>query len=143
MPSATSRRMRRSTSSTAKASTPSGRGSVSEIRIFENPAMPTTGQIHLLSLAILLFAASLGLSIARLRWDQNPLRLAAKACAWSGVVATVAVLVWHCLSRATGSWLPLEDNFETFVALAALLALFVLYVQRTRPLGGLDWFVTP
>ena len=39
--------------------------------------------------------------------------------------------------------MPLEDNFEAFVWLAVLLAGFVLYVQRSRALAGLDWFVWP
>ena len=37
----------------------------------------------------------------------------------------------------------LDDNFEAFLWLAILLAIFVMYVQRTRPIGGLDWFVMP
>jgi len=105
--------------------------------------MPTIHQLVLVSLAILLFAVGLGLSVARLRIDREGLRIASKACVWSGLTAALAVLVWHTAARPTGSWLPLEDNFEAFIWLAVLLAGFVLYVQRTRPLGGLDWFVLP
>ena len=54
----------------------------------------------------------------------------------------LGVLVWHTTMRG-GNWLPLEDNFEAFIWLAILLAAFVLYVQRAKALGGLDWFVTP
>jgi ABC-type uncharacterized transport system permease subunit len=102
---------------------------------------PTAGQIALLILAIAFFAVGSGLSLARIRWDKNKLRIAAKACWYSGVLAALGVLVWHSIAR--GSWLPMEDNFDTLIWLGVLLALFVLYVQRVRPLGGLDWFVMP
>ena len=105
--------------------------------------MPTTGQILLLILAILLFFAGGLLSLARTWWDRDGLRIGSKACLWSGVFVSLGVLLWHMLTRPAGGWLPLEDNFEAFIWLAVLLAGFVLYVQRTRPLGGLDWFVMP
>src|SRR4051812_727897 len=105
--------------------------------------MPTTGQILLLILAILLFLTGGLLSLARTWWDRETLRIASKACVWSGVAVSLGVLLWHMLTRPAGGWLPLEDNFEAFIWLAVLLAGFVLYVQRTRPLGGLDWFVMP
>ena len=60
---------------------------------------------------------------------------------YAGLVAGLGVLVWHSASR--GNWLPLSDNFDTLVWLGLLLALFVLYTQRTHPLRGLDWFVMP
>jgi ABC-type uncharacterized transport system permease subunit len=102
---------------------------------------PTLGQLALLIVAVALFAAGLGLSLARIRWERNSLRVAAKACWYAGVLVGLGVLVWHSLRR--GSWMPLEDNFDTLVWLGLLLALFVLYVQRTHPLGGLDWFIIP
>src|SRR3954463_4680047 len=105
--------------------------------------MPSTHQLVLVILAILLFGVGGALSLARLRFDREGMRIGAKACVWAGVVAALAVLVWHAAARSSGNWLPLEDNFEAFVWLAVLLALFVLYVQRTKPLGGLDWFVMP
>jgi ABC-type uncharacterized transport system permease subunit len=105
--------------------------------------VPTTGQIHLLMLAILLFLVGGVLSLARLWWDRENLRIGAKACQWSGVAVTLGVLIWHAMTRPERSRLPLEDNFDAFVWLALLLAIFVLYVQRSRPLGGLDWFVMP
>jgi ABC-type uncharacterized transport system permease subunit len=104
---------------------------------------PTAGQIIVLVLAILLFAAGGLVSLARVWWDRESLRIAAKACLWSGLTVSLGVLVWHGVTRREGRWLPLEDNFQAFIWLAALLAGFVLYVQRTRPLGGLDWFVVP
>jgi ABC-type transport system involved in cytochrome c biogenesis permease subunit len=104
--------------------------------------MPTTGQIHLLMLSILLFLVGALISFARLRWDLPGLRIGAKACLWTGVAVTIGILVWHTIMRG-GTWLPLEDNFEAFIWLAILLTCFVLYVQRAKGLGGLDWFVMP
>src|SRR5215213_10205898 len=102
---------------------------------------PTAGQIALLIVSIALFAIGSGVSLARIRFDRETLRVGAKACWYSGVLAAAGVLAWHSIRRR--SWLPLEDNFDTLIWLGLLLALFVLYVQRTRPLGGLDWFVMP
>lgn len=102
---------------------------------------PTVGQLALLFVAVALFGVGSALSLARIRWDKNSLRVAAKACWYFGVLVGLGVLVWHSVDR--GSWLPLEDNFDTLIWLGLLLALFVLYVQRMRPLGGLDWFVMP
>jgi len=104
--------------------------------------MPTTGQVHLLMLSILLFLAGGVVSLFRLWRDAAGLRIGAKACHYSGLLVAIAVLVWHALLRG-GNWLPLEDNFEAFIWLAILLAAFVLYVQRAKSLGGLDWFVMP
>lgn len=105
--------------------------------------MPSTHQLVLVILSILLFAVGGGLSIARLRFDREGMRIGAKACVWAGLLAALGVLIWHAAARPAGNWLPLEDNFEAFVWLAVLLAGFVLYVQRARGLGGLDWFVIP
>jgi ABC-type uncharacterized transport system permease subunit len=102
---------------------------------------PSLGQLVLLALAIALFAAGSALSLARIRWDREPLRVAAKACAYGGVLVALGVLVWHGVGRRR--WFPLEDNFDALIWLGLLLALFVLYVQRKHPLPGLDWFVMP
>ena len=104
-------------------------------------AEPTAGQVALLIVSVALFAAGWGLSLARLWHDREGLRVAAKACMYGGLVGGLGVLVWHSAQR--GNWLPLTDNFDTLVWLGLLLALFVLYTQRTRPLRGLDWFVSP
>jgi ABC-type uncharacterized transport system permease subunit len=104
---------------------------------------PTLAQILTVVLAILLFTAGGLISLGRRWWDRESLRIAAKACLWSGLTVCVGVLVWHGISIRAGRWLPLEDNFQAFIWLAVLLTGFVLYVQRTRPLGGLDWFVMP
>jgi ABC-type uncharacterized transport system permease subunit len=104
-------------------------------------AEPTAGQIALLFASVALFAAGWGLSLARLRVERDSLRVAAKACMYGGLVSGLGVLLWHSAGRR--NWLPLADNFDTLVWLGLLLALFVLYTQRTRPLRGLDWFVSP
>lgn len=72
---------------------------------------------------------------------RNGLRLGAKVCSYCGLLVALGVLVWHSAGRR--SWVPLEDNFDALVWLGLLLALFVVYTQRTHPLRGLDWFVLP
>lgn len=112
-------------------------------------AEPTAGQLALLVVAIVLFAAGVALSLRRV-WGRNAplgeprgerMRVGAKACTYGGLAAAFGVLVWHSISR--GGWLPLTDNFDSLIWLGLLLALFVLYTQRTKPLRGLDWFVMP
>jgi len=102
---------------------------------------PNLGQTGLLAAAVLFFAIGGGLSLLRVFRHKPGLRLPAKICAYVGVTAALAVLVWHASMR--GSWYPLEDNFDALIWLGVLLALFVLYVQRSRPLSGLDWFIMP
>jgi ABC-type uncharacterized transport system permease subunit len=105
------------------------------------PEVPSTGQLAVLLLAIAAFALGGAVSVARLRLDREYLRITAKICFYVGICASAAVLVWHSVNRH--SWLPLEDNFDTLIWLALLLALFVAYTQRVHPLRGLDWFVMP
>jgi ABC-type uncharacterized transport system permease subunit len=106
---------------------------------------PGTGQLTLLSASIVLFLAGGLLSLLRLRsaptQQIETLRIAAKACAYFGACAALAVLIWHSVAR--DDWRPLRDNFDALVWLGLLLALFVLYIQRRRPVGGLDWFLMP
>src|SRR5271170_1440466 len=87
----------------------------------------------LLASAALLVAAA-GVAAARRRTS-------AIALGWLGVALGVFVLSWH--SMAIGAWLPLEDNFDALGALGIMLAGCVLYIQGTRPVGGLDFFVLP
>ena len=103
--------------------------------------LPNASQLALLIAAIALFAIGGIFSLLRLRGNSAALRIAAKACAYSAISLGIGVLCWHSLDRR--SWLPLDDNFDALIWLAVLLALFVMYVQRTRPVGGLDWFVMP
>ncbi|HEX4054924.1 MAG TPA: cytochrome c biogenesis protein CcsA [Tepidisphaeraceae bacterium] len=105
------------------------------------PMPPNAGQFALLSGAIGLFVLGGAISVARLWRPTNSLRLAAKSMAYFGICLALGALIWHCWRR--GSWLPLEDNFEALVALAIMLAGFTLYVQRARPIPGLDWFLMP
>src|SRR5688500_13786188 len=104
---------------------------------------PTAAQILTLVLAILLFTAGGLVSLARVWWERDSLRIAARLCLWGGLAVALGVLIWHGVTLRGGRWVPLEDNFQAFIWLAVLLAAFVLYVQRARPLGGLDWFVMP
>lgn len=103
---------------------------------------PTTGQLAVLFLAACAFGVGVILSLSRLWSDGNDRhRLKAKVAYYLGLVAGVAVLVWHSASR--GEWVPLGDNFDTLVWIGLLLATFVVYLQRAKPLVGLDWFIMP
>jgi ABC-type uncharacterized transport system permease subunit len=103
--------------------------------------MPRTGELVLLFIAVLLFTAGGVVSIARAWGERQDLRVIAKGCLVLGIACSIGVLIWH--SAARSDWLPLVDNFDSLVWLAVLLAGFVLYVQRTRPLAGLEWFLMP
>jgi ABC-type uncharacterized transport system permease subunit len=103
--------------------------------------VPHAGQLALLFAAILIFAAGGVFSVARLWNDRSALRISSKACLYVGILLGIALLVWHAVARQ--SWVPLDDNFDAMVWLALLLALFLAYIQATRPLRGIDWFVTP
>jgi len=103
--------------------------------------VPTTAQMSLLLACIALFAIAGVLSLLRIRRENERLRIAAKACAWSAIAASIALIIWHASGRH--QWLPLDDNFEALIWLGLILALFVLYVQRRHPIGGLDWFIMP
>ena len=103
--------------------------------------MPTPAQLALLFAAVALFTVGGGLSVARLWWPTRALRVAGKSCLYWGLVVAVAVLAWHSASR--GRWIPVGDNFDALVWLAVLLAGFTAYVQSTRPLAALDWFLMP
>ena len=103
--------------------------------------LPTSGQLGLLAAAVGAFAAGGVVSLSRLRWNREGLRVAAKACMYFAILLAAGVLAWHCQTR--GNWLPLGDNFDVLIWLALLLAVFVAYTQRVHPLRGLDWFVMP
>jgi ABC-type transport system involved in cytochrome c biogenesis permease subunit len=99
------------------------------------------GQIALVLTSAALFLVGGMISLARLWKPSNTLRLVAKSLAYFGILIALAALVWRSLYR--GRWMPLEDNFETLATLAVLLAAFTLYVQRAKPIPGLDWFLMP
>ena len=102
---------------------------------------PSTGQLGLLLAAILFYGIGGVLSALRVRSDDPRLQSRSRLLLILGIIASLGVIIWHAAAR--GSWLPLEDNFDALLWLATLLALFVLYVQGTRRLGGIDWFVMP
>jgi ABC-type transport system involved in cytochrome c biogenesis permease subunit len=103
--------------------------------------MPNYGQIALLLASIVFFTVGGVFSLARLWRNTNPMRLAGKSLLYWGILAAMGVLVWHSIGRK--SWVPIGDNFDALIWLAVLLALFVAYIQKTRPLAALDWFVMP
>ena len=103
--------------------------------------MPTNGQLALLMLSVALFAGSGVTSVVRLWIDKPVIRIASKSSLYWGIAAAAGVLVWHSVHR--GQWMPIGDNFDALVWLAVLLAAFVAYVQGTRPLAALDWFMMP
>lgn len=103
--------------------------------------MPTTGQLVLLVIAIALYAIGGVLSLLRVWWERRDLRIASRFCLGLGILTGVGVIFWHAVQR--GRWMPVGDNFDALLWLATLLAMFVLYVQRHKTLGALDWFVMP
>jgi len=103
--------------------------------------IPNAGQLALLLSSVAFFVIGGAVSLSRIRWERSWSRLAAKACMWSAIFLAIGVLVWHSASRQ--SWMPLEDNFDALIWLGLLVAGFVMYVQRRRPIGGLDWFLMP
>jgi hypothetical protein len=108
------------------------RGNMTEI--------PNTGQLALLLGSVALFAIGGAVSLSRIRWERSWSRLAAKACMWSAIT-----LPWAFLS---GTRCPPEldaagGQFRCTRLAGLLVAGFVMYVQRQRPIGGLDWFLMP
>jgi ABC-type transport system involved in cytochrome c biogenesis permease subunit len=103
--------------------------------------VPTNGQIRLLVAAAGLFVVAGALSLSRLWGETESRRIAAKICFYAGMVLAAVVLSWHSFMRRR--WMPLENNFDALLWLGLLLALFLAYTQRVRPLRGLDWFVIP
>jgi len=94
--------------------------------------IPNAGQITLMCLSAFLLASSAGLNLLH------------KKGHWLAAVAVALglfAIVWHASER--GSWMPLEDNFDALAWLGVMLTLCVLYVQATRPVGGLDIFLLP
>ena len=102
---------------------------------------PTIGQLVILFLAGGCFAGGVGASLSRLWTGSERQRLVAKILYYAGLLLGIAVLAWHAIDRQ--EWVPLGDNFDTLVWLGMLLGLFVVYLQRAKPLVGLDWFVMP
>lgn len=103
--------------------------------------MPTGGQIALLLAAAAVFAVGAGASISR-RWTTRPAANAlVRACLLGGLGMTLVVLIWHSIGRR--DWVPMGDNFDALLWLSLLLSLFVLYIQNSTRMGGVDGFVIP
>ena len=103
--------------------------------------MPTPGQLILLAVAIAVLTIGGVASLGRARGERRILPLLARTGLVGGILACLGLLVWRIISNH--QWVPLGDNFDALISLAILLAVFVLYVQRSGRLGGLDWFVMP
>jgi ABC-type transport system involved in cytochrome c biogenesis permease subunit len=101
-------------------------------------SVPNAVEVSGLLAAAALLAGSAAASMAR----RGAIGAATAAvCGWGGVAIGAVVLVWHLVSG--GAWLPLDDNFDALATLGLMLAGCVMYVQSTRPVGGLDRFVLP
>jgi ABC-type uncharacterized transport system permease subunit len=104
------------------------------------PEVPVS-QLSLLIVAILLFAIHEAASIAGSFGPTPAKRVLSRGAFWSGVTALILLIVWH--SVASGRWLPLGDNFTALVWLGLMLALFLAYIYSRRPLGAMEWVLTP
>src|SRR5579862_3276105 len=104
-------------------------------------APPNLGQLLLLSASTLLFLFSFGIHLLNIRHQSNSLRLAAKSCIYWALSLGVASLIWHSITHQT--LLPTGDNFAALAAVGLVLAGFILYVQRVRPIPALDLFLLP
>jgi ABC-type uncharacterized transport system permease subunit len=103
--------------------------------------MPTLVPILLVLVACVVLGAGFVVSLRRL-WSDSPGQpLFAKACIYWGTLLALIALIWHAAIH--DQWMPLDDNFQSLLWIGLLLAGFALYVQRTRPLIGLDWFLLP
>ncbi|HUB26039.1 MAG TPA: cytochrome c biogenesis protein CcsA [Tepidisphaeraceae bacterium] len=96
---------------------------------------PNAIEVTTLLIAAGLLLASVAGSLARQK------RTAVAVVGWMGILVGLAVLILHSIGR--GAWLPLEDNFDALGSLGLMLAGCALYIQGTRPVAGLDWFVLP
>lgn len=103
--------------------------------------VPSAGQLVLLGISAGLLIIGGAVSLMRIWRPREALRIAAKACMYSGLGGAVAVIIWN--SSTGGGWQPINDNFKSLLWLAVLLGLFVVYMQRFRPIPGLDWFLMP
>ena len=101
----------------------------------------SNGQIVLVLLAAAFFGVGGILSALRVWTQQERYRPAMRVCLAGGIALSIGAILWHAQTRR--QWLPINDNFDALVWLAALLALFVAYVQGRRPLPGLEWFIMP
>lgn len=103
---------------------------------------PNLGQILLLAGAVALFLFSFVISLMVVgHTPGNTLRLAEKSSIYWALCLGIAALVWHAFSQRTV--MPPGDNFASLAAVGLLLAGFILYVQRIRPIPGLDLFLLP
>jgi ABC-type uncharacterized transport system permease subunit len=103
--------------------------------------MPTPGQLILLYVAIACFTAGGVWSFFRPTPGNRLIRGLEKSLRYWGLLCSITAVIWH--GSTLGRWEPIGDNFDALVWLAALIAGFTAYVQATRPLAALDWFLMP
>ncbi len=103
--------------------------------------MLTATQLALLALAGAFFAGGWGVALSRLKRERTGLRGLTRGLVAAGLLLSLVLVLWHAWERRT--WLPLGDNFDTLLWLAALLAGLLLYLQVVHPLPGLEWFLLP
>jgi len=104
------------------------------------PEIPTLPQLSILALAVVALGIGIVLSVFRSRGNEK-LRVPMKMLYYWGLSLAIVVVFWHTVRR--GHWTPLESNFDTLVSLGVILGVFVMYLQKRRPVAGLDWFVMP
>ena len=103
--------------------------------------MPTNGQLILVYLAIACFFAGGLTSFFKPMPQGRFYRVLLKSLRYWGLLLSIAAIVWHGIGR--GYLEPVGDNFDALVWLGVLIAGFTAYVQATRPLAALDWFLMP
>lgn len=108
--------------------------------------MENIGEITLLLLVVALYLTGGLLTTLSIRASHPRLPRLARLCLFTGLSVSVLLYLAHCLGIPSGKgagWQPLQDNFSALLGLAILLAGFVAYVQATRPMAALEWFVMP
>jgi ABC-type uncharacterized transport system permease subunit len=103
--------------------------------------MPSLPQLALLFIAAAFFAGGVCVSFLQGWRERAAPKAISRALMVAGIFSIIVLILWHDAAR--GRWLPLGDNFDALLWLAAMLAVFVVYVQSTKPLTGLDWFAAP
>ncbi len=106
---------------------------------------PSIWQLTMLTAAMVLLGA--GVMATLPSWGPMTRRRRLTSCLlyYAGGMGLAGVLLIHSRARwmLSGSWLPMEDNFDAIIWLSLLLLGFVAYVQHVRPIGGLEWFLIP
>ena len=76
-------------------------------------------------------------------WKTAPYVRGGSLIAGIGISSLLLALHSSAVVRETGSWQPLQDNLSALLTLSVLLALFIGYLQRKRPIPSLEWIIMP